>query len=355
MATPRAHIVITTVQVPFTRGGAEILVDGLKAELRRRDFAVDVVALPCFGQPKEQLLQHLLLWRGLDIQSFNGKPVDLVIGTKFPSYYVRHPRKVCWLVHQHRLAYDLYGSRFGDYSVEPLDEARRQLLMESDRQALQECSARYAISSNVAARLRRYLNLDAQELLPPLPLGDRYYCGKKGNYILSVGRICSIKRVDLLIKALPAIDERLIVKVIGTPDEPATEAYIQSEIAKHHLQHRVEFLGRVDEGRLLECFANAFAVYYAPYDEDYGYVTLEAFASGKPVITASDSGGVLSFVRDGENGLVAEATEPEIAETFNRLFRDEALYTRLSEQAKSIALPRDWDAVCSALTAPLSL
>ena len=43
---------------------------------------------------------------------------------------------------------------------------------------------------------------------------------------------------------------------------------------------------------------------YPPYDEDFGYVTLEAFLSRKPVITATDSGGPNEFVVDGVNGFV---------------------------------------------------
>ena len=42
------------------------------------------------------------------------------------------------------------------------------------------------------------------------------------------------------------------------------------------------------------------------YDEDYGYITLEAFFAGKPVITHTDSGGPLEFVTHEHNGLVTE-------------------------------------------------
>jgi glycosyltransferase involved in cell wall biosynthesis len=52
-------------------------------------------------------------------------------------------------------------------------------------------------------------------------------------------------------------------------------------------------------------------VYFAPRDEDYGYITLEAFLSRKPVITAADSGGPLEFVEDGENGIVLPSLQPE--------------------------------------------
>ena len=45
-------------------------------------------------------------------------------------------------------------------------------------------------------------------------------------------------------------------------------------------------------------------MYYGPFDEDYGYVTLEGFAAHRPVVTLTDAGGPLEFVTDGETGLV---------------------------------------------------
>lgn len=349
----RANILITSVQVPFTRGGAEILVDGLRRELAARDFSVDVVQIPFSAQPKETLLNQIALWRALDLKVFNGKKVDLVIGTKFPSYVVSHPNKVVWLVHQHRQIYDLYGSRFGDFSSAPGDEALRRMIVHADLTALEECRARYTISANVKLRLRRYLGLESVSLPPPLPLGTSYRSETPEDYILSVGRICSIKRVDLIIKALPRINDKLRLKIVGVPDEPAIDTYLKSEIDKHHLWHRVEFLGRVSDEDLLSLYAKAFAVFYAPYDEDYGFVTLEGLASGKPIVSATDSGGVLEFVRDEENGLVVEPAEAAIAQAFNRLFEDSALYHRLSRAARCDSAGLTWDEVIGELTASL--
>lgn len=347
------HILIATVQVPFTRGGAEVLVDNLKYQLEQRECVVDVIQLPFNAQPKESLLKQVALWRALDLSSFNGRAVDLVVATKFPSYMLTHPCKSLWLVHQHRQMYELYGSRFGDFATNLEDESLRQLLFDADSVALQECQARCTISANVSERLERYLGLDSVPLTPPLPLGNQYHSGAKGNYILSVGRICSIKRVDLIVKALPQIHEELTLKIVGLPDEPAIDTYLRSEIDKHHLWHRVEFLGRVGDQQLLELYANAFAVYYAPFDEDYGFVTLEALASKKPVVTARDSGGTLQFVDDEVNGLIVEPTEAAFAGAFNRLKAEEALYNKIVSFQPEEALTNTWDEVIAALLKPL--
>ncbi|MCC6953289.1 MAG: glycosyltransferase family 4 protein [Deltaproteobacteria bacterium] len=347
------NVLITSAQVPFTRGGAEILVDGLKRALLDRGFNTDVVQLPFSAETHADIVKNVALWRALDLRSFNGKKVDLVISTKFPSYMCSHPNKVLWLVHQHRQMYELYGSRFGDFTSEQESEAARRILVRADREALSECRARFSISPNVSERLERYLGLQADVLLPPLPLGSRYRRGETGDYILSVGRLCSIKRVDLLIKSLPLIDDRLKVKVVGVADEPKINEYYWSEISKHHLWHRVQFLGRVSDDDLIRLYADAFAVYYAPYDEDYGFVTLEALASGKPVVTASDSGGVLGFIQHEVNGLVAESNENAVAAAFNRLFSEQSLYQRLCA-SDTLSHPNlDWDGVIAQLTATL--
>jgi glycosyltransferase involved in cell wall biosynthesis len=283
---------------------------------------------------------------------FNGRKVDLVICTKFPSYMISHPNKVLWLIHQYRQLYDLYGSRFGDLSTSDEDEALRRMLLRADEQALRECRALFTISDNVRDRLDRYLGLKSETVVPPLPLGDSYYSGRPGDYILSVGRICSIKRVDLIIKAMSMIDDRLHLKVVGQADEPDIEAYIRSELDKHHLWHRVEFLGRVDDEKLLALYAHAFAVYYAPFDEDLGFVTMEALRSGQPVVTAEDSGGPLQYIEHEKNGLVVGANEQEIANGFNRLLNEPDLMSKLRASASRFSVSLDWSQAIERMVTP---
>lgn len=349
----RPAVLILGTQVPFTRGGAELLIDRLKQELAARGCDVDVVALPFNALPKTGLVHQVAMWRALDVSSFAGRRVDLVIGTKFPSYAVKHPRKVLWMIHQHRQIYELYGTRFGDFEATPEDEALRRLLVQADVQSLAECSRIFTISDNVSVRLKRFLDVDSVPLPPPPPLGDSYRSGDKGRYILSVGRLCSIKRVDLILRAMPRIHHDLTLKVVGAADEPAIERYLKSEVDKHHLWERVELLGRVSDTELLDLYAGAFAVYYAPYDEDYGFVTIEALRSGKPVVTATDSGSTLELVRDGDNGVVADPTEEGIATGFNAMYRDPALYDRLVAGARSIRPSASWEDICTRLLSPL--
>ncbi len=328
-------VAVLGVQVPFTRGGAEILCDRLVQELRLAGHQAELVTLPFVDHSKESILQQIRTWQRLDLSS-----ADVVVATKFPSYFVKHPRKVLWLVHQHRQMYELLGSRFSDFEPDELSEALRRKVMRLEREAISECQVRSCISANVCERLERYLGVPSIPLPPPLPLGERYFFGEKGNYILSVGRLCSIKRVELALKSLPAVHNHIRLKIVGVADEKNYAEYLRNECDKHHLQARVDFLGRVSDEELLQLYAGSMAVFYGPYDEDYGFVTLEALKSGKPVITCKDSGGVLGFVRDGYNGLIVPPTISEVSVAINRLCESNELYSKLCEGAQSpISIP----------------
>jgi glycosyltransferase involved in cell wall biosynthesis len=82
---------------------------------------------------------------------------------------------------------------------------------------------------------------------------------------------------------------------------------------------RVRFLGEITRAEMIALYAHATAVFFGPLDEDYGYVTLEAMLSSKPVITCTDSGGPLEFVVDGETGLICAPTADGVAEALVRI------------------------------------
>jgi glycosyltransferase involved in cell wall biosynthesis len=353
-----ARILVLGVKVPFSHGGQDVLVATLVKQLQARGHHADTIALPYNPLPKQHLVTQAALWRSLDLENFCGQEIDLVIATKFPSYYARHPRKSLWLVHQQRSIYELYGGQYSDIGDDPRDEAMRRMLFDGDTKVLSECVYRASISKNVADRLQAFNGLSSEVLYPPLPLGSQYRSEQPEPYILSVGRICRIKRVDLMINAL-AQTPGLSLKIVGGADEPDALDFFSSEVRKHGLESRVHFLGRVSDEELLSLYARSLAVFYAPFNEDYGYVTLEAMASGRPVITARDSGGTLEFVVDGQNGLVVDPTPQAVAEACNRLSADHGLARQLGEAGRHLIkesgiAEAGWDTVIEGLLSPLS-
>jgi glycosyltransferase involved in cell wall biosynthesis len=307
------RIAVCSPQVPFARGGAEILAERLTQELQARGHEADLVTIPFKWYPGEKVLTHALMWRLLDLEEVDGRAVDLVIGTKFPSYVVRHPNKVVWLVHQFRQAYELDRTELGQFGESPQDRALRRKLHDLDALALGEARKLCTISQNVSDRLRNNLGLESEAVLPP-PQALDFRCDEYGDFILSVNRLDRAKRIDLLLEAAKLHDFPVVVAGDG-PDRARLEALANG---------RVRFAGRVSEMELADLYARCRAVYYAPVDEDFGMVPYEAFLSGKPVVTMTDAGGPLDVVSDRRTGLVVEPRVEELGNALRHLVENEA-------------------------------
>jgi glycosyltransferase involved in cell wall biosynthesis len=343
-------IAICASQVPFVRGGAEVLVDGLVEALEAHGHRVSVVAMPFKWYPQEQLLRGALAWRLVDLTESNGVPIDLVICTKFPTWAVRHPRKVAWIVHQHRQAYDWYGTPLSDFANTPEDQEVRRRIRAIDAAGLGECQRLYGISRNVTARLERFNGLRADSLYPPIRLRGLAPLPPDvpdDGTLLSVSRLDAAKRVELLIEALARTKEPIRANIIGTgPDEEK----LRHLVRERGLEGRVALLGPLSDAAVVEHYNRCRAVYYAPVDEDYGYVTVEAFTAGKPVLTATDSGAIREFVRDGETGAVVSPDPAAFAAALDRWYDAPDEARRLGLAGREAVKGITWEKVVRALT-----
>jgi glycosyltransferase involved in cell wall biosynthesis len=340
------RVLVLEAQVPFVHGGAEILVRQLVGALRERGYEAEVVSIPFRDYPCEQLMAHAAAWRLIDLSTALTRRIDVVIATKFPTYLVRHPAKVVWLVHQHRAAYELCGTPFSNFEHTERDVGLRDCLLRIDTQTLGECVGLFTIARTVSARLQKYNGLAAEPLYHPPKLAGQIRPGAYGDHMLTVTRLEKVKRVDLAIEAFRQVDRptRLVIAGEGT-----MRTELESQIHRLGLTDRVILLGRVSDERLIKLYAGALGLLFTPYDEDYGYVTLEAFLARKPVITASDSGGPLEFVIDGTNGFVTGATAPELATAVNRLAANRRLAATLGDAGYDRARMITWDGVVERL------
>ena len=91
----------------------------------------------------------------------------------------------------------------------------------------------------------------------------------------------------------------------------------------------LRFAGRLSEDALTRHLGQCRAVCFVPLREDYGFVTVEAFASGKAVVTCSDSGGPAELVRHDDSGFVCEPTPSALGGALARLMDDRGLAERL--------------------------
>lgn len=337
-----ANILVCTAQVPFASGGAERHAAGLVRELRAVGHDVDIVQLPFKWYPRKEILSSALAWRLVDVTESDGRRVDLVIPMKFPSYLVRHENKVVWLIHQFRQAYDRFGTDGSDFDASPEDTRWRELISGADATGLGEARKIFTNARNTADRLARFNGIASEPLYHPPPLAGKYRSEAFRAFALVVGRLDRWKRMDLAIEGAAAERFRLVIAGTG-PDEERLRRIAARTGAE------VDFRGAVPDEELISLYATCGAVLFTPADEDYGYIALEAFLSGRPVVTCRDSGGPLEFVSDGETGIVVEPEGAAVGAAAAALLSDSAQAARLGRAGFERVRHITWSSAVNAL------
>jgi glycosyltransferase involved in cell wall biosynthesis len=338
------NILICTTQVPFTAGGAESHAQGLRRALLAAGYQAEIVAQPFKWYPPTEIMRGAMAWRMLDLSAANGQPVDLVIGMKFPAYLVAHQRKVLWILHQHRSAYNLWGTPFDDLSNYPEGVRIREWIKHCDERFIPEAKKVFANSRTVAERLKHYNNIDSEPLYHPPPLAEQLRTGDQGDYVFYPSRLEPQKRQELLIEAMHYV--RTPVKVILAGSSADTKRY-EALVKQFKVGDRVTLRGFVSDDELVALYANALAVCYLPFDEDYGYVTLEGMLAGKPVVVTSDSGGAMELIEDDQNGMVVTPDPQNIADSLDTIYSDRNRALKMGERGreKISAMNLSWDRV----------
>jgi glycosyltransferase involved in cell wall biosynthesis len=339
-------IAVVNTQVPFVRGGAEQLAEWLVEQLRERGHQAELVLVPYWIAPPQTVLENAIAAHFTRITG-----VDRVIALKFPSYYVPHDDKVLWVLHQHRPAYELWRTEFQQELPDTIDGRYvRRAIIEADNRMLPEARRVYGISGVIARRMRNFNGFEPTVLYPPVGDERSYYSEEPADYIFFPSRVASIKRQDLAVKAMQHVRSHVRLVIAG----PGDHGQLAKVAADHDVSGRVELLpGWLPEQRKLDLLARCLGVLFPPYDEDYGYVTLEGFLASKPVITCTDSGGPVELVEDGACGWIAEPDARAIAEAIDRLAanRDHAVRMGIAARERARVLNISWDHVVQELTA----
>ncbi len=345
---------IVNVQAPFIRGGAEYLADSLAERIQGRGHQIDVVRIPFKWYPHQAIADHMLACRLLQVRA--GGP-DLVIALKFPAYLVPFDNKKVWLLHQLRQAYELWGTPHAGMPDTPETRGVRDMVHGADNHSLGEVQGRglYTNSKMVAGRLKRFNGIEADEVLyPPLRDPSVFGPGDFGDYFFYPSRLNAAKRQHVAIEAMRHVRREFKLVLAGQADSDAYGEELRRLVDQWGLHDRVVFLGWVSEAEKARWMSNARAAVYLPYDEDsYGYVTLEAFHSHKPLVTFDDSGGTNELVEHRLNGLVVRPTAEELAAALETMAADEELARSMGEAAaKTLTRHRiDWDHILDRLLA----
>ncbi len=345
-------VVVASTYVPFLQGGGTKIVDDLAAELSAAGHQVDTVKIPLYSYWR-QIPDQTLAIRLLDLKESCGNRIDRLITLRYPSYALAHPNKVTWFMHHHRGAYDLWGSKWSDVPDTPEGRWAREIMIRSDNLYLREARKIYTISKNVASRLKTFNGIKADGVLyPPLPRNHPFHSRQTGDYFVYVSRICPIKRQFLAIQAMRYCKGDFRLVLVGTADVPAYQDTIQELIHQCGVENRVHLTGWVSEQRKADLLADCLAALFLPHDEDYGYATLEAFHSGKPVITLSDSGGSLEAIDHGVNGLISDPHPEALAAAMDQMWADRAKAPAMGKAAQRTieALGITWKKVVDSLT-----
>lgn len=312
-------IAIVNTAAPFIYGGAEFLADNLKEKLIESGYEAELIRIPFDLNTPSGVLEQILACRFIDLRI-----ADLVIALKFPVYYVRHRNKTLWLLHQLRQMYDLWGTPLQGIPDTPEWRGVREAVIRADNEFLGEVKHIYTNGKVVSDRLKRFNNIDSEVLVPPLLNPERFSCGAQGDYLFYPSRLGAGKRQALAIEAMRYCKSEVKLVVAGSPDYPQYLEECRSLIERFGLEDRVVLKSTfISEKEKEELLANCLGCLYLSFLEDsWGYVTIEAYYSSKPVITCLDSGGPLEVVLDGETGF-AVAPEPEaLAEAMDRLYMD---------------------------------
>lgn len=325
-----------------------VVARALVSALRDEGHRADIVITPQnrFGR---QGAAYLATWL-TDLGMSEGERIERIISLRYPSYAVRHPSHVCWLNHTMREYYDLwerFSSGLGRAGFVK-EQVRRRLIHRADRYLLTRNVDRLFVQSKtVRDRLRHWPELRSTVLYPPAPPRP-YRCDGYGNYVFMVSRLTALKRADLLVRAL-ATEEGSGIRAVIT-GEGEEHAALQALVHRLDLQDRVTLTGGLPESDVLDHLARCRAVCFPPFAEDYGLVTAEAFASRKPVITCTDSGGPAELVVNGERGYVCTPTPPSLGAALRRVMDDRAGAERMGAQAHAFGSTLTWPATVRALT-----
>lgn len=339
----RGRIAILTVgSADGATGGAERFYQGLETALKAAGAEAEVVSVVSNEVNFDAVKESYLRFYDLDLSGYDG-----VISTKAPSYVVRHPNHICFLVHTMRVFYDLFDHEFPEPWADLIEQ--RKLIHELDTGSLLPPRTKkvFCIGHEVRNRLIKYNGIDAEVLHMDLPF-DKFRPGSFHHLFLP-GRLHRWKRVDLVIEAMKYVSRSIKLKIAGTGEQEKSFKELAAD------DERILFLGQVTDQELVDYYADALVIPFVPIREDLGFVTLEAFRSSKPVITCIDSGEPSYFVKNGVNGFVCPPEPSCLAEKIEFLYDNPQMAETMGTNGLQSIAHLSWERVSGKLLGALGL
>lgn len=311
-------VLIVNNMAPFVWGGAEELAAHLQKNLIVAGHDAEILRIPFQWEPPAKIPSQMLMVRAFELSN-----VDHVIALKFPAYLIRHPRKTLWLVHQYRQAYDLLDQGLSNLPSNEFGNALQRVVQTADDESFLESRKIFSISEVTRQRLLQYNGADSIVLPPPINNKELFSPGTSSGYIFAGGRVNAMKRQHLLLEAMINSDKNVRLLIAGPPDTPADADRLTKLVSDNNLTDRVKLdLRFLPRKTYADYVNNSTAVACIPFNEDYGYVAIEAAAAAKPIIATSDSGGILSFAKHEVTGWVVDPNVDALASAMSTVFKN---------------------------------
>jgi len=316
--------------VPFVYGGARNIVEWLESTLLAEGHQVERIYLPHIDTP-DQLLSQMAAYRWVDLEA-----ADRVICFRPPAHFIPHPNKVLWFIHHVRAFYDLWDSPYRNFPDDRRNRTIRDALHEADTRAINEARAVFTNSAVVSQRLRQYNGIDSEVLYPPIFDAGRFHCQGFNDEVVYICRVEHHKRQHLLVEAMRHTQTPVRLRLCGSASGADYMEELHATVHRYGLESRVCIDNRwITEEQKVDYLANCLAAAYLPLDEDsYGYPSLEASHAGKPILTTTDSGGVLELVENGRNGLICDPLPEALGAALDRLYDDRHATERMGQAAR---------------------
>jgi glycosyltransferase involved in cell wall biosynthesis len=318
--------------VPFVNGGARNIVEWLEIMLREAGHQVERIYLPEVDTP-DLLFQQMAAFRFVDLSS----SADRIICFRPQSHLIPHPNKIVWFIHHLRSFYDLWDTPYRGFPDDAKHRGIRDALHAADTAALLEAKHIFTNSQVVSARIKHYNGLDSETLFPPVFRPERFHHRAMNDEIVCICRLEHHKRQHLLIEALKHCRTPVRLRLCGLSSGQDYPYLLDELIEGAGLADRVRLEHRwISEEEKVEYLADCLAAAYLPLDEDsYGYPTIEASHASKPILTTTDSGGVLEFVIPGVNGLVSSPDPRSLAAAMDQIFLDREASRQMGVRANA--------------------
>lgn len=321
------------------------MLEQLVRALKEIGHFVEVIRLPFSYCSDSNVEATIRFFEDFDVSRLDAGSADRVISLKFPAYYAQQEAGTVWLMHQHRPFYELWDSQ-ANHS--PGQIALREKVKSKDTLYLSRYKQIFTISQNVSNRLISNNGIESQPIYQPPANEEIIKCTDNLPVIFCPSRIEGLKRQELLVRAMAHVQSHVVAVIAGTGGMEPSVRKLAEDL---NVSNKIVFTGAISDAELVRYFGLCRGVFFAPFDEDYGFVTLEAMLAAKPVITCVDSGGPLEFVQHGVNGLVVQPDEWSVAEAITRLAEDPAGSAAMGQNGLALyrALNLSWHAIADRL------